>query len=62
MRGSVARRKWKGGKKRKERKERRRGTRTNVVQGEEPDGKGLGTVLREVGIPPNLVILRLGST
>ena len=31
------------------RKKMRRGTGTNVTQGAEPDGKGLGTALREVG-------------
>ena len=36
--------------KRKEgRKDRRKGTGTNVAQGAEPDVKGLGTALREVG-------------
>ena len=54
----------KEGKKRKERernerkegrKERRKGTGTNVVQGVESDGKGPGTVLREVGF----LLLRL---
>ena len=37
------------------RKERRKGTGTNVAQGAEPDGKGLGTALREVGF----LLLRL---
>ena len=32
-----------------ERKERKKGTETNVTQGAELDGKGPGTVVREVG-------------
>ena len=52
--GEKRRKERKGRKKKKRerregRKERRRGAGTNVVQGVEPDGKGLGTALRELG-------------
>ena len=58
-RGKARRKEEKKRRKKREmkegRKEMRRGTGTNVAQGAEPDSKGPGTVLREVGF----LLLRL---